>query len=291
MRRRPMFLAAFVAAVASGRHGARDRAAQQADDDARQARSAARRRSRDTAGRRSRRTSTCPAGPGPHPLLGHPGQLGRVRRAVQRRVEAVHRRRLHRHRLRAARHRRVAGQIDLGGDPTQRDVSRMITWALNHEPVDPNKIAALGLSYGAGMSLLAAERDPRIKAVVAMSTWTNLMQAYFPNGTPEPARMQTLYGPTTVARLSPEGLQFHTAFARRELRRGRSGHHRDVAVAITDHQRRRAEPKPHRGDDRERLPGLVLSRRTAGDVLRQAHRAEASGAAVAAITAARNSPD
>jgi putative CocE/NonD family hydrolase len=154
-----------------------------------------------------------PSGPGPHPLLIIPGSWGApadrykyvaklftddgyvVLSYAQRGIGASQ------------------GEIDLGGDLTQRDVSRMITWSINHEPVDPNRVAALGLSYGAGASLLAAERDSRIKAVVAMSAWTNLLQAYFPNGTPNRLAIQTLYGPQTIARLSPEAARFHTAFA------------------------------------------------------------------------------
>jgi putative CocE/NonD family hydrolase len=41
----------------------------------------------------------------------------------------------------------------------------------------------LGVSYGAGISLLAAARDPRIKAVVAMSTWTDLAACFYPHDT------------------------------------------------------------------------------------------------------------
>lgn len=154
-----------------------------------------------------------PGGPGPHPLLVIPGSWGAsaerysaaakmftadgyiVISYAQRGIE------------------KSQGQIDLMDEPTQRDVSRVITWALNHEPVVPTNIAALGLSYGGGASLLAAERDPRIKAVVAMSTWTDLMQAYFPNGTPNRLALQTLYDKQSVARLSPQAAQFHTAFA------------------------------------------------------------------------------
>lgn len=154
-----------------------------------------------------------PVGPGPHPLLVVPGSWG----ASAERYAAMAKLFTDDGYIVIAYAQRgigaSQGQIDLLAEPSQRDVSRIITWALNHEPVDPHNIAALGLSYGAGASLLAAERDPRIKAVVAMSTWTDLTQEYFPNATPNTPAIQTLYDRASVARLSPEVAQFHAAFA------------------------------------------------------------------------------
>lgn len=66
------------------------------------------------------------------------------------------------------------GVIDIAGPSTQKDVSAVIDWALAHTPSDPRRIGAAGISYGAGMSLLAAERDPRIKAVAALSGWGSI---------------------------------------------------------------------------------------------------------------------
>jgi predicted acyl esterase len=66
------------------------------------------------------------------------------------------------------------GVIDIAGPDTQRDVSAVIDWALAHTPADPSRIGAAGISYGAGLSLLAAERDPRIKAVAALSGWGSI---------------------------------------------------------------------------------------------------------------------
>lgn len=37
----------------------------------------------------------------------------------------------------------------------------------------------VGISYGAGLALLGADRDARIKAVVAMSGWTAFINALF----------------------------------------------------------------------------------------------------------------
>ena len=76
-----------------------------------------------------------------------------------------------------------AGQIDIAGADTVEDVSAVIDWALAHTPANPNAIGASGISYGAGISLLAAERDPRIKAVAALSGWADLEASLYSNRT------------------------------------------------------------------------------------------------------------
>ncbi|MCM3885332.1 alpha/beta fold hydrolase [Frankia sp. R82] len=65
------------------------------------------------------------------------------------------------------------GTVDLAGPQDVSDVSDVITWALAHTPADPTRIAAAGLSYGAGIALLAAGADPRIGAVASLSGWTD----------------------------------------------------------------------------------------------------------------------
>jgi putative CocE/NonD family hydrolase len=76
-----------------------------------------------------------------------------------------------------------AGGIDIAGPPTVADVSDVIDWAGEHTPADTSKVAAVGISYGAGVSLLAAAKDPRIKAVGAMSGWADLIASLNPNDT------------------------------------------------------------------------------------------------------------
>ncbi|HEX3791328.1 MAG TPA: CocE/NonD family hydrolase [Pseudonocardiaceae bacterium] len=76
-----------------------------------------------------------------------------------------------------------AGENDVAGPATVADVSKVIDWALANTPADPNEIGAAGISYGAGQSLLAAAVDPRLKAVVAMSGWTDLADSLYPNQT------------------------------------------------------------------------------------------------------------
>jgi predicted acyl esterase len=76
------------------------------------------------------------------------------------------------------------GSIDIAGPATVEDVSALIDWALDNTRADPAKIGVSGISYGAGTSLLAAARDPRIKAVAALSGWADLQASLYSNDTP-----------------------------------------------------------------------------------------------------------
>lgn len=96
------------------------------------------------------------------------------------------------------------GTIDLAGDPTQRDVSAVIDWALKHTHADPQRIGVEGISYGAGIALLAAERDPRIKAVVALSGWSDWAAALAQNDTFNLTADRFLFGPGYQPRLATE---------------------------------------------------------------------------------------
>ncbi|MGW7099350.1 CocE/NonD family hydrolase [Streptomyces sp. NPDC054838] len=71
------------------------------------------------------------------------------------------------------------GQIEVAGPPDVADVSAVIDWALAHTPADAQHIGLGGVSYGAGISLLAAASDPRIKAVVALSGWADIVQSIY----------------------------------------------------------------------------------------------------------------
>ena len=76
------------------------------------------------------------------------------------------------------------GSIDIAGPATVEDVSALIDWALDNTRADPARIGVSGISYGAGTSLLAAARDPRIKAVAALSGWADLQASLYSNDTP-----------------------------------------------------------------------------------------------------------
>ncbi|HEX7305963.1 CocE/NonD family hydrolase [Lentzea sp.] len=75
------------------------------------------------------------------------------------------------------------GEIDVAGPDTVGDVSKVIDWAVANVHADGTKVGVAGISYGAGQSLLAAATDKRVKAVAALSTWTDLARSLYPNST------------------------------------------------------------------------------------------------------------
>lgn len=86
----------------------------------------------------------------------------------------------------------TCGYVDVAGPITIGDASTVITWALANTPSDPNRIGISGISYGGGTSLLAAERDPRIRAVAALSGWADLVASLNANQTPSSLGISTL---------------------------------------------------------------------------------------------------
>jgi predicted acyl esterase len=75
------------------------------------------------------------------------------------------------------------GSIETAGPKDIADVTSAINWLLANTRANPAKIGAAGISYGSGISLLGAAADPRIRAVAAMSTWTDLVFSLFANQT------------------------------------------------------------------------------------------------------------
>lgn len=71
------------------------------------------------------------------------------------------------------------GEIETAGPKDVADASKVVDWALAHTPADPSKIGMAGVSYGAGISLLAAAHDERIKAVAALSGWADLIESIY----------------------------------------------------------------------------------------------------------------
>ncbi|MGW5847264.1 CocE/NonD family hydrolase [Streptomyces sp. NPDC055254] len=71
------------------------------------------------------------------------------------------------------------GQIEVAGPPDVADVSAVIDWALARTPADADRIGLGGVSYGAGITLLASAHDPRVKAVVALSGWADLIESIY----------------------------------------------------------------------------------------------------------------
>ncbi|MET9379134.1 alpha/beta fold hydrolase [Streptomyces sp. NPDC002992] len=71
------------------------------------------------------------------------------------------------------------GEIETAGPKDVADASKVIDWALAHTPADPAKVGMAGVSYGAGISLLASAHDKRIKAVAALSGWADLIDSIY----------------------------------------------------------------------------------------------------------------
>lgn len=86
------------------------------------------------------------------------------------------------------------GAVDFAGAGTQHDVTSVIDWALANTHADPTRVAVLGISYGAGVGLLAAAHDKRIRAVAALSTWADVGAVFDPDGTPSTGALTSLIG-------------------------------------------------------------------------------------------------
>jgi predicted acyl esterase len=97
------------------------------------------------------------------------------------------------------------GTIDVASPQDVADVSTVITWLLANTSANPSEIGVGGVSYGAGLSLLAAAEDPRIKAVASMSTWTDLDYSLYPNNTRHQESTDLLAAAAELTgRLSPD---------------------------------------------------------------------------------------
>jgi len=72
----------------------------------------------------------------------------------------------------------TAGPLDIA------DFSTAIDYLITNYFVDENAIGAGGISYGSGISLMGAAQDSRVKAVTAMSSWGDLVDALYGQQTP-----------------------------------------------------------------------------------------------------------
>ncbi|GAA1930865.1 CocE/NonD family hydrolase [Streptantibioticus ferralitis] len=71
------------------------------------------------------------------------------------------------------------GRIEVAGPPDVADISKVVDWTLAHTPADPAHIGMAGISYGAGLGLMGAAHDKRIRAVVALSGWADLIDSIY----------------------------------------------------------------------------------------------------------------
>ncbi|MEO3785863.1 CocE/NonD family hydrolase [Actinocorallia sp. B10E7] len=76
-----------------------------------------------------------------------------------------------------------AGKIEVAGRPDVGDVSKVIDWAVKNARADEKRVGAAGISYGAGIPLIASAFDRRIRAVSAMSGWASLPDSLYLNET------------------------------------------------------------------------------------------------------------
>lgn len=76
------------------------------------------------------------------------------------------------------------GLVDVAAPADVRDVSAALDWLQANTPVDPQNMAASGISYGAGLSLIALAQDARLKTAVALSGWATLTDELYAAGSP-----------------------------------------------------------------------------------------------------------
>lgn len=97
------------------------------------------------------------------------------------------------------------GYIDTAGPADIADVSAAIDWLTANTTADPDRVGVGGVSYGGGIALIAAGHDRRIRAVSAMSAWTDLVASLMGGETRRPQGMWLLRAlAQTVGRPSAE---------------------------------------------------------------------------------------
>ncbi len=106
------------------------------------------------------------------------------------------------------------GEVNMAGPNDRMDMTAVIDWLIANRPVDPDRIGAAGISYGAGLALIASAFDPRIRSVASFSGWTDLNRALWPNETRNAWAGGILYkSAVDASRVGPEFLDiFHRFF-------------------------------------------------------------------------------
>ncbi|MBO4258342.1 CocE/NonD family hydrolase [Streptomyces griseorubiginosus] len=105
------------------------------------------------------------------------------------------------------------GEVEVAGPPDTADASKVIDWALANTPADARHIGLAGVSYGAGISLLAAAHDRRIKAVASLSGWADLIGSIYSGRTQHVQAAALLDGVSVVTgRQDPEVRQVFDDF-------------------------------------------------------------------------------
>ena len=100
------------------------------------------------------------------------------------------------------------GVVDVGGPSDMRDISTVLDWLINNTPVEPDNIGFSGISYGSGLSLLAAAHDKRVKTVVCMSGWADLFASFFSEQTPRQFFAKFLVGSSKLTAKTDDTLDY-----------------------------------------------------------------------------------
>jgi pimeloyl-ACP methyl ester carboxylesterase len=82
----------------------------------------------------------------------------------------------------ARAHGQSGGLFTLDGPRELQDTRELFAWLASHPEIDAKHVGAFGVSYGAGMILLAAVAGVPFSAIVAGATWNDLPQALAPGG-------------------------------------------------------------------------------------------------------------
>ncbi|MEU4730957.1 CocE/NonD family hydrolase [Streptomyces sp. NPDC023588] len=96
------------------------------------------------------------------------------------------------------------GEVEVAGALDITDGSRALDHIIERSTGPVTKIGFLGDSYGSGISQLVAAHDTRVHAVVALSTWGDLGEAFYENSTRHVAAVRALLAAAAKARLSPQ---------------------------------------------------------------------------------------
>ncbi|MEU3354462.1 CocE/NonD family hydrolase [Streptomyces sp. NPDC037389] len=75
------------------------------------------------------------------------------------------------------------GTFGMAGPEDVADASAVISWALARTPADARRVGLYGTAYGAGIALLAASADRRVRAVAALGGWADLLDGLYGGGT------------------------------------------------------------------------------------------------------------
>ncbi|MFI0742248.1 CocE/NonD family hydrolase [Streptomyces sp. NPDC021100] len=97
---------------------------------------------------------------------------------------------------------RSEGEVEVAGPEDVSDGSLALGYLIEQSGGTFTKAGFLGDSYGSGISQLVAAHDERVSAVVAMSTWGDLGEAFYENSTRHTAAVQGLFDAAKNARLS-----------------------------------------------------------------------------------------